>query len=344
MTTRARFCSVAACGLLVAVPVAARGPVEVLQSVGALPPHISGRFEDPIGFAQAKSGEYVVLDRRSHTLYAIDAKRTTARKMIEVGLKQGQLLGPGQMTISRDNIVMVADAPGGFERIQYFDLSGLWLGGFQLQTKARTIVATGGTLGFGSVVTFTGNTFLVARQDQGALFQELDLQGRVLRQIGQLRKTGQEADPEVHRALNAGIALADSSGGFVFVFRAGRPMFRRYNAQGTLVSERHIEGAELDPTIQSLPGAWPSPAVRQGTLPVVEFTVQTAAIDAKGELWISLAVPYTYVYDRNGDKRRTIQFRGTEIIGAKSLSFSPDGARVLVTPGCYEFSSRSPVP
>lgn len=321
--------------------ITATGPVEVLQSVSALPPQLSGRFEEPIGFAQTTSGEYVVLDRRSHTLYAIDATQRTIRKVLEVGFKQGQVLGPGRMMISRDDIIAVADAPGGFERIQYFDANGLQLGGFQLQVPARTIQTTGGSVGSGgSVMTFTGKAFLVARQDHGALFQELDLQGRVLRQIGHFRKTGQEADPEVHRALNAGIALAHSDGGFVYIFRTGVPMFRRYDASGALIAERHIEGPELDATIQSLPGAWPTPAERRGRMPIIEDVVRTAAMDATGQLWISLVVPYTYVYDGDGDKKRTVQFRGTDVIGAKSLSFSPDGARVLVTPGCYEFRAR----
>jgi hypothetical protein len=51
---------------------------------------------------------------------------------------------------------------------------------------------------------------------------------------------------------------------------------------------------------------------------------------------VSLATPFTYVYDRRGDKRRTIQFRGAGIISPTALSFTREG-RVLVAPGCYSF-------
>ncbi|MBW8868879.1 MAG: hypothetical protein JF610_16375 [Acidobacteria bacterium] len=74
-------------------------------------------------------------------------------------------------------------------------------------------------------------------------------------------------------------------------------------------------------------------------MPIVTSTVTTAAVDLDGHLWISLASPYTYVYDADGNKLRTLQFRGTEPMTVTSFFFAKDG-RVLVTPGCYEFSAR----
>ena len=59
-------------------------------------------------------------------------------------------------------------------------------------------------------------------------------------------------------------------------------------------------------------------------------------MDRNGQLWVSLAVPYTYVYDTHGDKARTVQFRGAGILSPTSLFFNGAG-RLLVTPGCYEF-------
>jgi hypothetical protein len=42
------------------------------------------------------------------------------------------------------------------------------------------------------------------------------------------------------------------------------------------------------------------------------------------------------VYDASGDKIRTVQFKGADVIAPNSLFFTKDG-RILVTPGCYEF-------
>jgi hypothetical protein len=64
--------------------------------------------------------------------------------------------------------------------------------------------------------------------------------------------------------------------------------------------------------------------------------IRTAAVDPAGQLWISLAVPYTYVYDSQGDKTRTVQFKTTGIMSPTSLFFTRNG-HLLVTPGCYEF-------
>jgi hypothetical protein len=315
--------------------------VEVLTPTSALPAHLAGQFGEPIGFVQATTGEYLVLDRRAHTVYRVDAKQTTVTQVLQIGFEEGRVLEPGVLAVSRDDIFAVADAPNGLERIQYFDLKGLFLGGFYLQGRQAPRISVGSLVlnGVGSMH-FTGRTFLANRPDTGALISEFDLQGRELRRMGLLRATGHEADTALHRALNTGMPLADPAGGFFFVFQTGVPAFRKYDAAGTLIYERHIEGVELDAQIQRLPTEWPAQTGPGGTLrPMVEPLVRTAAIDPSGKLWISLTAPYTYVYSAAGDKVRTVQFRGAGIVSPTSLSFGRNES-VLVTPGCYEFSAK----
>ena len=50
-------------------------------------------------------------------------------------------------------------------------------------------------------------------------------------------------------------------------------------------------------------------------------------------------LPFTYVYDANGERTRVLQFRGAGAVAPTGLSFAPDG-RLLVTPGCYIFDPR----
>jgi hypothetical protein len=64
--------------------------------------------------------------------------------------------------------------------------------------------------------------------------------------------------------------------------------------------------------------------------------VRAAAVDSDGRLWVSLTVPYTYVYDQAGEKTRTLQFRGARMLSPSSLYFTSNG-RLLVAPGGYEF-------
>ena len=65
-------------------------------------------------------------------------------------------------------------------------------------------------------------------------------------------------------------------------------------------------------------------------------TIRAAAVDRHGNLWLSFVVPYTYVFDPQGDKIRIVQFRGAGILSPDSLFFGPRG-RLLVTPGLFEF-------
>jgi hypothetical protein len=299
-----------------------------------------GRLSEPIGCAVTRTGEYVVLDRRAHTVYAVDAAETTLRQVVQIGFEEGRVLGPGILSLGPNDIIAVADAPGGADRVQYFSLDGLFLGGFYLSDGAAPRLA------FGSVVLngiasmhFTGREFLINRPGLGALFSEFDLRGIVRRHFGVMRPTGQEENPLVHQALNIGLPLVDPTGGFFFVFQMGRPMFRKYAEDGTLLFERHIEGVALDDNIQALATEWPTRDPDSGTRPFVPPLVSTAAVDSTGHLWVSLTTPYTYVYDPQGDKVRTLQFEAAGLLSPTSLFFGPDDT-LVVTPGCYEFTVR----
>jgi len=321
---------------------AAAGPTagrltETLAATGGLPAHIVGQFQEPIGFAVTPSGEYVVLDRRAHTVYAVDRGRREARRVIQVGFEAGRLLGPAVLSLGSDDIFAVADGPQGAERVQYFALDGTLLGGFYLdQMRNRGLTIGPFTVNGIDSMQFTGRSFLISRPGDGALFSEYDLRGGIERRIGTLRQTGHEDDVEVHQALNSGLPLVDPTGGFYFVFHSGRPMFRKYASDGTLQYERHIEGPELDPAISELPTVWKERPAGEGRRALVEPLVRTAAVDHAGRLWVSLVEPVTYVYGPDGEKLRTIEFRAAGIIAPTSLFFTPNG-RLLVTPGCYEF-------
>src|SRR5262245_46060286 len=94
--------------------------VEILTATGGLPAHIAGQFTDAIGFAETTTGESLVLDRREHTVYAVDRAKSSVRKLIVIGFEEGKVLQPGVLALSKDDVFAVADAPNGLERIQYF--------------------------------------------------------------------------------------------------------------------------------------------------------------------------------------------------------------------------------
>ena len=313
-------------------------PSEVLRSVGGLPPHVVGLFEEPLGFQQAANGAYYVFDRRGHSVYAVDAAKKGAVKLVDIGPESGRIIQPRGFDTSPAGPFVVADAPRGIERIQIFGDTGARLGGFSLPVRERSATMTLGALVLNGIASSqsAADGLIISHPESGALITEYSTAGRARRSIGRLRATGHEDDVELHLALNVGLPLLDPTGGFFYVFLGGRPMFQKYDTAGRLLFERHIEGPEIDRYLAALPDRWPTRRVEDRELPLVTPAIRAAAVDFGGRLWVSLTGPYTYVYDGQGDKVRSVQFSAAGIISPTSLFFTKDG-RLLVTPGCYEF-------
>jgi len=325
-----------------ALHVSAQGSVEILRPVGGLSARVCDALHEPIAFVQASDGRYFLLDRRAHTIYSVDRTGTRLTKVMEAGLQKGEVLQPAVLSMAGDDAYAVTDAPFGQERIQVFSAAGAQIRAFLRPGLASPRLTMGPVIlnGVGSLQ-FTGDRFFINAPETGALISELNLNGDSIRQVGLLRPTGHEADRNVHLALNVGLALPDAKGGVTFVFQTGVPKFRKYDATGQLVFERHIEGPQVDPYLQTLPTTWPTREAGDGTYPIVPPMVRTAALDPAGNLWVSLAAPFTYVYDMYGDKRRTVQFDGASGSAPISLSFSraSGSLRALVLPGCYEYAA-----
>ena len=309
-----------------------------LSSVDAIPAHIAGRFRDAIGFQQSSSGQYFVFDRRSHVVFGVDQEKTSAWEIVHIGAEAGRIIDPTAFAVAPDGTFAVADAPEHRERIQIFTPAGFRTAGFTLPVRQTPRVAFENYVmnGIGSLQ-YTGRSVLLSQPENGSLVTEYTLDGSTVRTIGHLRSTGHEGDRPLQLALNSGIPLPDADGGLWFVFQTGEPRLQRYDSGGRLLFERHIEGREVDQAIASLPTTWPMRRDADGEYPVVTPTIRSAALDRQGRVWISLVVPFTYVFDRDGDKVRVVQFRAAGVVSPNSLFFGPRG-RLLVAPGLFEFA------
>lgn len=311
--------------------------VDVLRSVGGLPAHVAGLFDEPAAFQQADNGYYFVFDRRGHAVYMVDPDRATARKVVDVGQEDGRIIQPGGFDLAAEGSFVVADVPRGQERIQIFGPGALRIGGFFIAGRATPQVILGNLAVNGtSSLQYSANSVFISEPARGALITEYSASGIAQRTIGRLRDTGYEQERDLHLAMNTGLPLIDPTGGFYYVFLTGRPMFRKYDAGGRLLFERHIEGREIDDLLAAQPTKWPTRRVEDREVPFVQPLIRAASVDPQGQLWVSMIVPYTYVYDTQGDKTRTVQFSATGIMSPTSLFFTR-GGRILVTPGCYEF-------
>ena len=332
---RALWISVVVVNLLAATLIALTP--ETLRPVRAVPPHIAGRFRDVRAFQQSPAGHHYVFDRRAHRVFAIDETFDSTWQIVQIGAEPGRIIGPTAFSSAPDGRFAVADAPEGRPRIQVFNPAGFREAGFTLPNRSRARVASDDMVvsGIASIL-FTGSSILISQPENGALVTEYSTSGHEGRAFGQLRATGHEGDRDLHLALNSGIPLVDPAGGFFFVFHAGVPVFRKYDRDGVLLFERRMQGPETDRIIAALPSTWPR---RDGELAVVRSTVRAAAVDRRGNLWVSFTDPFTYVFDAQGDKIRTVQFRGVDGIAPTGLFFTTDD-RLLVTPGLFEFDPR----
>lgn len=311
--------------------------VEERRSIGGLAAHVAAAFDEIAGCQLTPSGEHIVFDRRAHAVFTVARGSDTPKKIVQIGAESGRIIRPTAFDSAPDGSFVVADAPGDQQRLQFFLPTGTAIGGFTMPGRGVPQITLGSLVLSGlASLEYTGQTVLISQPENGSLVIEYLLTGTPLRAFGELRPTGQEKDSPVHVALNVGVTLLNPEGGYYFVFLSGVPMFRKYDAAGTLVFERHIEGIEIDPYIGKMPTTWPRRRAGNGEIPIVPAMVRTAAVDRDGNLWISLVAPYTYVYDPSGDKRHTLQFRAAGIIAPTNFFFTKD-RQVIVTPGCYTF-------
>jgi hypothetical protein len=316
-------------------------PSDILRSVGGLPAHIAGRFEDLASCQQSTDGTIYLFDRRLHAVFSVAPGADAPRELVQIGAEPGRILRPYAFDLAPDDTFVVADAPQNRARVQFFLASGDRVGGFSLHVRDVPIVADSVVISGLASLAYTGRSIYLSQPAAGALITEQGVDGVSVRTFGQLRPTGHESDRDLHIALNSGLVVLNPAGGFYYVFVAGVPMFRKYDVSGALIFERHIEGVELDDYMRDRPTVWPRRKTDEGEFPIVRPAVRAAAADAAGNLWITLDVPFTYVYDAQGDKQRVVQFRSTGIFSPTSLSFTPNG-RILATPGCYLFDPRTP--
>jgi hypothetical protein len=335
----------AACLLAFASATPRAWNVITLDAVNALPAWLAGTFEGPLAFQRLPDGTTYVFDRRGHTVYRIDASRTTATPIVRIGFEEGRILLPSAFDAAPDGTFVVADAPKRKERVQLFDRDGVRWSGFELAGGAAPRIIIGSLVlhGIGSIA-FTGKSILINRPETGGLITEYDVNGRAIRTIGALRTTGHESDRELHLAFNSVIPLAIPNGGYFAVFLAGEPRFVRYDAGGTKLFERAIQGPELDKLLAQQPTEWPRRVVADTEYPLVLPVIRTARVDPRGHLWISLMLPFTYEYDADGEKLRSVQFHAAGIIAPSSMFFAHSehgGTRLLVTPGLFEFDTST---
>ena len=205
-----------AVGMSAASVVAGPGTLETLHSVAALPPHIVAALAEPAAFASVPDGQFVVFDRRGHTLVAVDREMSAVRPLVKIGTESGRILQPFGFDVDPQGLLVVGDVPDRQERVQVFTATGSRLAGFWLPMRSEPRIQFDGVSlnGISSLHVTPRQTVLLNLPQSGALFAEYDYDGREIRTVGRLRATPHDDDPRLRTALNSGLPLAIPSGGY----------------------------------------------------------------------------------------------------------------------------------
>ncbi len=137
-----------------------------------------GTFRELTSLQQATSGEYLVFDRLTHSVYSVDIATTAVKKIVQIGPEEGRIIGPSAFALASNQTFVVADSPNMRERVQIFSLSGTRLGGFVLPGRVVRRLTLGDTVLNGSAsLQYTGKSLLMNQPESGALFTEYTLAG-----------------------------------------------------------------------------------------------------------------------------------------------------------------------
>src|SRR5687767_12028649 len=96
-----------------AVVVGAQPATERLRPVSGLPAELCGQLREPMAFAQTSAGQYLLLDRREHTVSTVDKARTKMTVLMRAGMEKGNVLQPAALSVSSGDAFAVSDAPFG---------------------------------------------------------------------------------------------------------------------------------------------------------------------------------------------------------------------------------------
>ena len=203
-------------------------------------------------------GDYFVVDRRGHTVSRIDRAMTAITPLLAIGHEAGRVLRPFGFDLGVGEFA-IADAPGATERVQVFTTSGSRVSAFTLSSRSEAQGATGrpGPQRRQRHAPDESTHDPAESTRHRRPRQRVRHPGPGAPERGHTSRHGSRWRCAVAPGVQRGPAGAHSWRRPLFRLPDGRSRFRKYNAAGTLVFERAIQGRELDALVQTQPTTWP---------------------------------------------------------------------------------------
>ena len=180
--------------------------------------------------------------------------------------------------------------------------------------------------GIGSLQ-YTGTSILMSQPETGALIASTRWRAARAGRRRRCARPGTRTIRDVHLALNSGIPLVDPAGGVLLRVpdrRAGVPEVRR--GRPARCSSGSIQGREIDELVADAADDVAAARRSDGELPLVRADdPHRRGRRRRAVCGSSSSCRFTYVFDRDGDKVRVVQFRGAGAVSPGTMFFGPSG-------------------
>jgi hypothetical protein len=255
-----------------------------------LPLSLDQHVKSPAAVCVNKRGYYCVLGRKEHCIKVFGPDYIFSHQIGEFGQGPGELFYPEDFCMDTSNIIYVADTAN--KRIQYFSQEGMFLGGFDLDYRPRSIQ-----------VNSKGEIFIInPSEETGKIISVYTKKGKLLRNFGSFEVTKYKEDL-INIALNYAYLLIDKEDNIFVAFRF-IPKIRKYSSSEQLIFEREVSAAEIENIRKgaSVPVANP----QKGTISNISLFLRGIALGPQKNLLISLTTPYIYLYDSENGRKRNV--------------------------------------
>ena len=103
---------VATIALALALTAPRAAEVEERRAVGGLAAHLAATFDEIAACQFSPSGDYVIFDRRAHTVSTATRGADAPTRIVQIGSETGRIIRPSAFDSAPDGSFVVADARG----------------------------------------------------------------------------------------------------------------------------------------------------------------------------------------------------------------------------------------
>lgn len=300
-----------------------RGPDGLYYILTAMPELPGGRSSPSHGKGSDKRAD--VAGRPASTVLVFDSQGKQVRE-IPARPRANEIVSASALDVDVSGRVYVADQAG--NGVAIYTAAGAPFAHFRVPEPTQ-------------IVALPEDRFAVCSATADHLISVYDLQGALLRQLGEFAELSD--DRELNHRLNAGYLASDKAGNLYFAFRYfPEPTVRKYDSNsGNLLDALSLTTPDFEPMAQSARQEMARLGSGKAVLP--HEIISAMGLDAETQqLWLALGnlVMHFDNADNNTASARAYTTTGVRMVPSFVLPENDDLLLGNTALGIYEFSRR----